>query len=84
MKATIEFNLSDPDEAMEHYRCIKATDLALVLWEMTSSRKSVTRVIEAAMDEDKNIDAFDGADLVYEKLHALMEEHGVFLDKLIV
>jgi len=84
MRATIEFNLSDPDEAMEHYRCIKATDLALVLWELTSSRKSVTRVIEAAMDEDKNIDAFDGADLVYEKLHALMEEHGVFLDKLII
>lgn len=84
MKATIEFNLSDPDQAMEHYRCIKATDLALVLWELASSRKSVERIIDAAREEDKNIDAYDGADLVYEKLHALMQEHGVFIDKLII
>lgn len=84
MRATIEFNLSDPDQAMEHYRCIKATDLALVLWELASSRKSVERIIDAARDEDKNIDAYDGADLVYEKLHTLMQEYGVFIDKLIV
>lgn len=84
MRATIEFNLSDPDQAMEHYRCIKATDLALVLWELASSRKGIERIIDAARDEDKNIDAYDGADLVYEKLHALMQEHGVFIDKLII
>ena len=84
MKATIEFNLSDPDQAMEHYRCIKSTDLALVLWELASSRKSVERIIDAAREEDKNIDAYDGADLVYEKLHALMQEYGVFIDKLII
>ena len=83
MKATIEFNLSDPDEAMEHYRCIKATDLALVLWELSSSKKSVDRMIDAAREDDKNIDAYDGADLVYDKLFALLEEHGVFLDKII-
>lgn len=84
MRATIEFNLSDPDQAMEHYRCIKATDLALVLWELASSRKGIERIIDAARDEDKNIDAYDGADLVYEKLYKLMEEHGVFLDKIII
>lgn len=84
MKATIEFNLSDPDEAMEHYRCIKATDLALVLWELSSSKKSVDRMIDAAREEDKNIDAYDGADLVYDKLYELLEQHGVFLDKIIV
>lgn len=83
MKALLEFNLSDPDESMEHYRCVKSIDLALVLWELASSRKGIERIIDAARDEDKNIDAYDGADLVYEKLHALMQEHGVFLDKMI-
>lgn len=84
MRATLEFNLSDPDEAMEHYRCVKSTDLSLVLWELASSRKGIEKIIDAAREEDKNIDAYDGADLVYEKLHALMQEHGVFLDKLII
>jgi hypothetical protein len=83
MKATIEFNLSDPEEAMEHYRCIKATDLAIVLWELSSSKKSVERMIDAALEDDKNIDAYDGADLVYDKLYELLEQYGVFLDKII-
>ncbi len=31
MKATLEFNLNDPDDRREHLRCVKSTDMAIVL-----------------------------------------------------
>ena len=34
MKATLEFDLSDPDEKMEHLRCIKSLDMALAMWDI--------------------------------------------------
>jgi len=34
MKATLEFDLNDADDKMAHIRCVKATDMALVLWEI--------------------------------------------------
>lgn len=34
MKATLEFNLIDADERMAHLRCVKAMDMAIVLWEL--------------------------------------------------
>jgi molecular chaperone GrpE (heat shock protein) len=81
MKATLEFDLTDFDQAQEHYRCIRATDMAIILFELSSAKKRFYHMIESAQEEDKN--AYDGVDMVLEKLHALMEEHGVFLDKLI-
>lgn len=83
MKAILEFDLNDFDQAQEHYRCIRAKDTAIILFELISAKKRLYRVIEAAKEEDKNIDAYDGADIVYEKLHALLEEHGISIDKLI-
>lgn len=34
MKATLEFDISDVDDRMAHYRCVKALDMAIVLWEI--------------------------------------------------
>jgi hypothetical protein len=40
MKARLTFDLSDPDDAMAHKRCIHSTGLALVIWELIhNSRK---------------------------------------------
>lgn len=83
MKAILEFDLTDSDQAQEHYRCIRATDMAIILFELSSTKKRFYRVIESAQEEDKNINAYDGVDMVLEKLHELLEEHGVSLDKLI-
>jgi hypothetical protein len=35
--ATLTFDLSDSDERMEHLRCVKSTDMALVLWQLSSN-----------------------------------------------
>ena len=34
MKATIEFNLDEPDDRMAHLRAVKSTDMALALFEI--------------------------------------------------
>lgn len=41
MKATIEFDLHDPDDIRSHLRCTKALDMACVLWEIRNMRKEI-------------------------------------------
>jgi hypothetical protein len=33
MKAILEFDLDDPDDRMAHLRCVKATDMAIMLFD---------------------------------------------------
>jgi hypothetical protein len=72
MKAKLEFDLDDFDDKMAHNRCVKATDMALVLWEITTnSYRGLTR----GYDEDDSY--HKGVDAVYEKLRELLEEHDI-------
>ncbi len=41
MKATLEFDLTDPDDRMEHFRCVKSLDMAIVLFEILHNTKKV-------------------------------------------
>ena len=72
MKAKLIFDLDDIDDKMAHERCVKSTDMALVLWEiMTNSYRGLTN----GYDEDDSY--HKGVDAVYEKLRELMEEHDI-------
>ena len=72
MKAKLTFDLDDIDDKMAHERCVKSTDMALVLWEiMTNSYRSLTN----GYDEEDGY--HKGVDAVYEKLRELMEEHDI-------
>jgi hypothetical protein len=72
MKAKLTFDLDDIDDKMAHERCVKATDMALVLWEiMTNSYRGLTN----GYDEEDGY--HKGVDAVYEKLRELMEEHDI-------
>jgi hypothetical protein len=72
MKAKLIFDLDDIDDRMAHERCVKATDMAFVLWEiMTNSYRGLTN----GYDEDDSY--HKGVDAVYEKLRELMEEHDI-------
>jgi hypothetical protein len=82
MKAKLKFDLTDYDDRIEHERCLKATDMALVLWELTlNSRKKILNSVE----EGTNFEDYEkGVMAVYKELYSLLEEHGVIPDKLIV
>jgi hypothetical protein len=78
MKAKLEFDLDDFDDRMAHLRCVKSTDMAIVLSEMTSNaRKRIT------MGSDYGDEYYKGVDDVFNKLRELMEENNLDMDELI-
>jgi len=73
MKAILEFNLDEPDDRMAHLRCIKSTDMAIVLFDIVYNLRK----------EIENIDTDEKLNLFYDKLNAIMEEQGINIDELI-
>jgi hypothetical protein len=78
-KATIEYNLSDPDDVMAHKRAIKSLDMAMALWDIVHNTK---KGLEWSM-EGKEIDKYDALELVYEKIHEILDNHNINTDELI-
>lgn len=72
MKAVLKFDLSEPDDAMDHLRCVKSMDLALVIWEFYYNKR---RDLE---DKNANVDE------VFKAFSDLLDEHNVIIDELIV
>lgn len=62
MKAILEFDLDNPDDAMSHKRCVKSLDMAIALFEITHNchrHTSELEVFKTRMYEvlnDNNID----------------------------
>jgi hypothetical protein len=78
MKAKLEFDLDDFDDRMAHLRCVKSTDMASILFEMTmNTRKKIT------MGYDGTDEYYRGVDAVFNKLYELMEEHNINVEELI-
>ena len=78
-KATIEYNLSDPDDAMAHLRAVKSLDMAMALWAIVHNTK---KGLEWSM-EGKEIDKYDALELVFEKIHEILNDHNIITDELI-
>ena len=78
-KATIEYNLSDPDDVMAHKRAIKSLDMAMALWDIVHNTK---KGLEWSM-ENKEIDKYDALELVYKKIHEILDDHNINTDELI-
>jgi hypothetical protein len=78
-KATLEYNLSDPDDAMAHLRAIKSLDMAMALWAIVHNTK---KGLEWSM-EGKEIDKYDALELVFEKIHEILNDHNIITDELI-
>jgi hypothetical protein len=79
-KAKLEYDLNDTDDAMAHMRAVKSLDMALVLWEITHNTK---KSLEWSM-EGKEMDKYDALELVFQKIHEILDEHGIKLDDLII
>ena len=78
-KATLEFDLNEPDDVLAHLRAVKSLDLALALWDIVHNTK---KGLEWSM-EGKEIDKYDALELVYEKIHEILKEHNINTDELI-
>lgn len=70
MKAILEFNL--PEDREEHFRAVKALDMAGCLWDIDQYLRTVYRYQETPDDIEK----------IREKFYEIMLEHGVNLEEL--
>lgn len=85
MKAILEFNLEELDDRLMHERCIKSTDMALVLWHLVhNTRKGIVAKIESIEESGMNVTPYDAIDFLYDELQQLLEEHHIIPNSLIV
>jgi hypothetical protein len=82
MKATLEFDLDEIDDRMAHLRCVKSTDMAIVLWEIvTNLEKRVQYEVESF---EADSDPSDGVYAAFRRIRELMDERGINVDDLIM
>lgn len=83
MKATLEFNLDNLSERIAHMRCVKANDMANVLFDIVGTARLK---IEERLSLDPDIDdkdVYDGVDEVFMELFTLMIEYGLDINELV-
>lgn len=78
-KAKLEFDLNESDDVMAHKRAVKSLDMALALWDITHNTK---KGLEWSF-ENKEIDKYDALELVFDKIHEILDAHNIRLDELI-
>ncbi len=76
----LKFDLNVFDDRIAHLRAVKSLDMALALWSIIHNTK---KNLEWSF-ESKEIDKYEALDLVYEKIHEILEEHNINIDDLIV
>ena len=78
MKAKLEFDLDNPDDKMEHMRCIKATDMALMLWDIKQKIRSKLKY-----NEDLSEDELHQWEVMQDEFYSIADDYGINLDLLI-
>lgn len=81
MKAKLIFDLENPDDIISHSRCVKALDMASVLFEITTNLKKKCEYVCENMSDD--CDQFDGVELVFSEIYRLLDENNINIDELI-
>ena len=74
MKAILEFDLGDPDDAAMHARSLRATAAYNTLWDLDQWMRNSTKHVEPKDHPD--------AIAIREKLHEIMADRGVSFDDL--
>lgn len=81
MKATLSYNLNDPDDRMAHMRAVKSLDMASVLFDITRNlKKQVERKFE---NDDTEYDSFDVIQDVFDRIYEILGDNNIDIDELI-
>ena len=70
MKATLKFDMSDPDDIMAHKRCVKAGDMAHALFQISGLIKKS----EWFLDSNPEMGAAEMIDFFAESFSNILEE----------
>jgi len=78
MKAKLEFDLDNPDDRMGHMRCVKATDMALMLWDIKQKIRSKLKY-----SNDLSEDELHQWEVMQDEFYSIADDYGINLDLLI-
>lgn len=77
MKAKLKFNLEFPDERKAHMRCVKSTDMAIVLFDILYNAKN-------KIQHENESEAFlAGIDSTLNYIRELCEDRNINIDDLL-
>ena len=76
MKALLKFDLDDPDDKMAHMRCVKATDMAIAIFEI---QNNLRRQVEDYPDVDTTT-----VDIIFTFINQELDERNININELIV
>ena len=79
MKAQLTFDLDNPDDKIEHIRCVQSYDLCTAVYDFIHNTRK--RLTEKALD--KGLDVDDAIFMVYEEFGEILSEHNININKLI-
>jgi hypothetical protein len=82
MKATLSYNLNDPDDRMAHLRAVKSLDMASALFDITRNLKNKIENRYEDIDNTNN-DVFDGIQAVFDEIYNILEDNNIDIDELI-
>jgi len=83
MKAELQFNIEDREDKMALNRCIKAEDMAIALFEISSNHKRrVEAIAEAWENREHEVSWNRVLDLAYTLIADELIEQGIDLDEL--
>jgi hypothetical protein len=78
-KAVLKYDLTDPDDRIDHLRAVKSTDMALVIWDFVYNSK---KGMEYQIEEYK-YDAYQVLDKMLEIFRDELADHGIVIDDLV-
>lgn len=68
MRAKLEFDLDNPEEKKEHFRCVKSSDMACALFEIQMNLKKRSG---------------ENSDIIFEEISKIMDEYNLNIEELI-
>jgi len=80
MKATLEFDLNDPEGRMEHLAAVKASDMAMMLWHIRFNLRSRVYADADNLDDQDKYDP--GIELTLNHINELFEEYNINIEEL--
>ena len=78
MKAKLEFDLDEADDKIAHMRCVKATDMALMLWDIKQKIRSKLKY-----SVDLSEDELHQWEVMQDEFYSIADDYGINLDLLI-
>ena len=81
MKATLKFDLDNPDDVTNHLRAVKSLDLAIAIDSILSVRKKLERRFENT--DNTNNDVFDGIQEFSNEISKILEERNINIEELL-